>query len=118
MERISTISLNACTRISLGDNWGTYHILELVPSVFDSFHVASKETDLKPLQVNSARIRKRCCAVLWRDQLMDSREVRLSNSPGRLDSAIEVERHVSNQHAQFLQRLEGRGPSAYFVYAW
>ncbi len=49
---------------------------------------------------------------------MDSREVRLSNSPGRLDSAIEVERHVSNQHAQFLQRLEGRGPSAYFVYAW
>jgi hypothetical protein len=93
-------------------------------------------TDLKPLQAKGARshdssflsilkkllsrdearaagIRKRCCAVLWRDQLMDSRDVRLSNSPGGLDGATEVETRVSNQHAQFLERLKGRGPSAY-----
>ncbi len=44
---------------------------------------------------------------------MDSRDVRLSNSPGGLDGATEVETRVLNQYTQFLERLKEKGPSAY-----
>jgi len=70
----------------------------IVVSCMDSKKLPSRDA-------RAAGIRKRCCAVLWRDQLTGSREVRLSNSPGRLDGALEVETYVLNQHAQFLQRL-------------
>ena len=99
-------------------------------------------TDLKPLQAKGARshdssflsrlkkllsrdearagsIRKRCCAVSWRSKGFQegsvdgfTREVRLSNPPGRLDGAIEV-KTCFKPTCSILQRLEGRGPSAY-----